>query len=101
MLGITAFNKAFDLPYMKDRGFILPRELDCPMLLSTDICKVPHKVGKNGKRRKGNKWPSFEEAHHFFFPDEEYEEAHRGASDAKDEAKLVYKLYQMGIFKIE
>jgi DNA polymerase-3 subunit epsilon len=71
------------------------------MLLSTNICKIPHKKGKNGKRRKGNKWPSVMEAYKFFFPDNEYIEKHRGADDAFYEADIVFKLYKMGIFKID
>ena len=100
-LGATAFNNAFDFDFLKSRSFSFPRELPCPMKLSTDICKIPHKVGKNGKRRKGNKWPSFEEAHRHFFPDEEYKEEHRGGQDAKDEARLVYELYKMGKFIVD
>ena len=64
------------------------------MLLSTDICKIPGRYGKN-------KWPSVEEAFAFFFPDEEYSEKHRGLDDAKHEAKIVYRLYQDGVFKID
>lgn len=100
-LGATAYNNKFDFDFLKSRGFMFQRELPCPMLLSTDICKIPHKKGKNGKRRKGNKYPKVQEAYDFFFPDNEYIEKHRGADDAFYEADIVYKLYQMGIFKVD
>jgi len=41
-----------------------------------------------------------EEAFDFFFPDNEYVEAHRGADDSKHEAMIVYKLYELGVFKL-
>ena len=94
-LGATAFNNSFDFDYLKSRGFTFPKELPCPMKLSTDICKIPKKKGK------GYKWPKVQEAYDFFFPDNEYIEKHRGADDAFYEADIVYRLYQMGVFKID
>jgi len=91
-LGATAFNNAFDFGYMENRGFKFPRKLDCPMKLSTDICRLP------GPR--GFKWPKVEEAHKHFFGDVGYVEKHRGADDAFYEAEIVYELYKMGVFKI-
>lgn len=85
----------FDFGFLKDRGFTFPIELDCPMKLSTDICKIP------SPRGRGYKWPKVQEAYDFFFPDNEYIEKHRGADDAFYEADIVYKLYQMEIFKID
>lgn len=94
-LGATAFNNKFDFDFLKDRGFVFPKELPCPMKLSTGICKLPKKKGK------GYKWPKVQEAYDFFFPDNEYIEQHRGADDAFYEADIVQKLYEMGIFKID
>lgn len=94
-VGATAFNNAFDFGFMENRGFVFPRKLDCPMKLSTDICKIPHK-----NNRGDYKWPNFEEAHKFFFGETGYVEQHRGADDAFYEADLVYELYKRGIFKI-
>ena len=62
------------------------------MKIATNICKI--------KGKRGYKWPSFEEAHAFFFPEIEYTEIHRGADDAYHEADLVYKLIKMGKFKL-
>lgn len=94
-LGITAFNKRFDCDFLIDRGIEIKKELPCPMILSTSICKLPNKNGYGGY-----KWPKVEEAFAHFFPDIQYTELHRGADDAKHEAMIVYKLYQLGIFKI-
>jgi len=93
--GATAYNNAFDFGFMEDRGFIFPKKLACPMKLSTDICKIPNRNGY-----AGYKWPNFEEAHKHFFGETGYVEQHRGADDAFYEADLVYKLYQLGVFKL-
>ena len=92
--GATAFNRMFDFTYLHDRGIRFPKQLPCPMLLSTDICKIPSPYG-------GYKWPRVEEAFKFFFPESEYIEAHRGCDDAKHEAMIVYELYKLGIFKLK
>lgn len=93
-LGMTAFNNVFDFGFMESRGFVFPVKLDCPMKLSTDICKLPSPRG-------GYKWPKVEEAHKFFFGDVGYVEKHRGADDAFYEAQIVYELYLRGIFKLK
>ena len=55
----TAYNKKFDFDFLKDRGLKI-NELSCPMVVATDICKIPH---ANGYR---NKWPKVQEAWDFF-----------------------------------
>jgi DNA polymerase-3 subunit epsilon len=94
-LGATAYNNVFDFDFFEDRGFVFVRKLDCPMKLSTNICKIRKKKGR------GYKWPSCEEAYNFFFPEREYIEQHRGADDAFYEADIVQKLYEMSIFRID
>ena len=91
-LGCTAFNNAFDFGFMKSRGFVFPKELPCPMKLSTDICRIP--------KGNGFKWPNVMEAHKHFFGDVGYIEKHRGADDAFHEADIVFQLYKIGIFKL-
>lgn len=91
--GVTAFNNAFDFGFMENRGFVFPKKLDCPMLLSTDICKLPSPRG-------GFKWPKVQEAYDFFFGKTDYIEKHRGADDAFHEAEIVYHLYKLGVFKL-
>lgn len=93
--GVTAYNRSFDISYLQDRFIKFPKILPCPMLLSTDICKLP------GKYENSYKWPKVEEAYNFFFPDFPYIERHRAAHDAFHEAMIVYKLYQMEIFKLD
>jgi len=93
-LGITAFNNSFDFGFMESRGFNLKNKLPCPMILSTDICKIPNKNGR------GTKWPKVQEAYDFFFEKNDYEEKHRGADDALHEARIVHKLFEMGVFKL-
>ena len=93
----TAFNKAFDFGFLRDRGFNITNEAPCPMIVATNICKLPNTNGY-----AGYKYPKVTEAMEFFFPEiEDYEEAHRGCSDAIDEAKIIYRLYKDGHLKIE
>lgn len=89
----TAFNKRFDFDFFRARGFAI-NELDCPMLLATNVCKIPKARGS------GYKWPSVEQAWQFFFPDVSYDEKHRGADDAFHEAQIIHELYKQGIFKL-
>lgn len=93
-LGATAYNNTFDFGFMEAAGFTFPKKLACPMKLSTNICKIPKKRGY------GYKWPKVQEAYDFFFGKTDYIEKHRGADDAKHEAKIVYELYKRGIFKL-
>lgn len=92
-LGATAYNNKFDFDFLEDRGIDFHTKLPCPMLLSTDICKLP------GRYPGTYKWPKVEEAYKFFFPESKYIEEHRGADDAKHEAEIVYELIKMGVFK--
>ena len=90
--GATAFNRVFDINFLHSRGLTFPKLLPCPMLLSTDICKLPGKFDKY-------KWPSVMEAYAYFFPDIPYNEKHRGADDARHEAMIVAQLIQLGFYK--
>lgn len=91
----TAFNKSFDFDFLRDRGFNI-KDLPCPMKVATPICKLPNKYGYNSY-----KWPSVEEAwEHFFGSNTGYVEAHRGFDDAEHEAKIVYRLFELGHFQV-
>ena len=92
---ITAFNKSFDLGFLKARGINVPRELPCIMQTATNICRIPFPTG--GSRYK---WPKCQEAWDFFFPNSEYIEKHRAADDAIHEAKILFELYIHGQFPI-
>jgi len=89
----TAYNKRFDFDFLKDRGLEI-NELPCPMILATDICKIPHVNGY------GYKWPKVQEVWDFLFGETGYIEKHRGVDDAEHEALIVLKLYEMGIFEV-
>ncbi len=91
----TAFNKRFDFDFLRDRGFRI-NELPCPMIIATPITKLPSRNGYNSY-----KWPKVEEAWEHFFGNTGYIEAHRGMDDAAHEAKIVYELYKMGVFKVQ
>lgn len=64
------------------------------MKLLTGIMKLPSPRG-------GYKWPKVIEAIPFLFPDVDYSEAHRGASDARDEALIILEMYKRGWYKIQ
>ena len=91
---VTAYNKEFDLDFLRSRGLEIYSELSCPMRVATQICKIPHPTGY------GYKWPKVQEAWEFLFGKTGYLEAHRGADDALHEAEIVYKLYKMGEFRV-
>lgn len=93
---VTAFNKVFDLGFLRKEGFKIPSELPCIMKALTPIMKIPHSY-------YGVKYPSVEEAWQFLFPDIPYSEGHRACDDASHEAKILYEMikkkYYMGGFE--
>ncbi len=91
--GATAYNRSFDFDFLESRGFKFLKKLPCPMILSTNILKLPGKYGDF-------KWPKVEEAYDYFFSNNNYTEKHRGADDAMHEAEIVFELIKRGIFKI-
>jgi DNA polymerase III epsilon subunit-like protein len=93
--GMTAFNCKFDFGFLRNRNFALPKELSCPMILSTEILKLPPKNGY-----PGYKWPSAQEAWDYYFPDFPYTEKHRGCADAEMEARIIYKMHTKGQYQI-
>jgi DNA polymerase-3 subunit epsilon len=92
-IGATAYNRAFDFPFLEREGIVLPAKLPCPMLLSTNVCKLPSKNGKSGY-----KWPKVEEAWAHLVGTE-YVELHRGCDDAMHEAQIVWELIKIGVYK--
>lgn len=91
--GATAFNRSFDFDFLESYGIRFPKKLPCPMIVSTDICKIP-KTGK-AAYYPGYKWPKVEEAYKYFYPNSNYIEIHRGADDAFHEADIVLALYKI------
>lgn len=89
---VTAFSKDFDFYFLRKRGIEIPNELPCIMKSATDIVQI--------EVEWGYKWPKVQEAWDFFFPDTDYEEAHRAANDAIHEARILYEMYVRGQFPI-
>jgi DNA polymerase III epsilon subunit-like protein len=92
-LGATAFNRDFDVKFLQSREILFGKLQPCPMLVATDICKLPG--------HRGYKWPKVEEAWEFFFPYVPYVEEHRGADDAMHEAQIVYEMIKTGVYEVE
>lgn len=95
---VTAYNKAFDFDYLRDRGFTIADEWPCPMLAATPVCKLPGKRTMSTGSQIGNayKWPSVEECWRHLFPDRPYTELHRGLDDAMREAEIIRELHRLG-----
>ena len=92
---VTAFNKSFDLGFLKARGINVPYELPCIMLAATNILKIPFLRGK-----KEWKWPNCQEAWNFFFPNSYYIEKHRALDDALHEAMILFEIYRRRLLPI-
>ncbi|MFW9894713.1 MAG: exonuclease domain-containing protein [Candidatus Thorarchaeota archaeon] len=90
---VTAYNKSFDLGFLKSRGVDVPNELPCIMKTATNIIKIPFLRGN-----KKYKWPSCQESYEYFFPATDYIEKHRAADDAIHEAMILYEIFKRGHF---
>ncbi len=88
---VTAYNKSFDLGFLKSRGIHVPNELPCIMLTATNILKIPFLRG-----HKKYKWPKCQESFEFFFPATSYIEKHRAVDDATHEAMILYEIFRRG-----
>ncbi len=84
---MTAYNQNFDFKFLKNRGFTIEKEFWDPMFKAQYILKIPRYNGEY-------KWPSFQEAWNYFFPNHKYSESHRAYDDALHEAQLVYEIYK-------
>jgi len=91
--GVTAYNKAFDFTFLRDRGITIPKELPCPMKVATPVLQLPSIWYGDYKR------PKVEEAwdHLVGTP---YVEEHRGLDDAIHEARIVFELIKLGKFEV-
>lgn len=92
--GITAYNAAFDLPFLQSRSFRF-KKLPCPMIAATPVLNLPPPRWK-----KEPKWPTVQEAWDYFFKDSDYIEEHRALDDAMHEARIVYELYRMDAYTL-
>lgn len=88
---MTAYNKAFDFEFLRDRGVQLGVEFPCLMKLAMPICQIPNPRSSSGSF----KWPSVEEAYAHLYPGTPYSEKHRGLSDAIDEAMILQAMIKL------
>ena len=82
---ITAFNKSFDLKFLRARNFICD-DATCLLKMSWEYSD---KLDKAGKKKR----PSMEEIYNSFFGD--YVEQHRALPDAIDEAKILLHIVKL------
>ena len=92
---VTAFNKSFDLGFLKARGINVSYELPCIMKAATNILKIP--FPRSSKRYK---WPNCQEAWEYFFPNSFYIEKHRALDDALHEAMILFEIYRRGLLPV-
>jgi DNA polymerase III epsilon subunit-like protein len=91
---ITSYNKGFDLGFIAARGIVPKRTAPDPMLICTDILKLPHSFYKI-------KYPALEESWaHFFGNDSPYRELHRAYDDAYHEAMLIQMMKARGLYSM-
>jgi len=88
---VTAFNKEFDLTFLRKKGFQISLEFPCIMKVSARVMKIP-------SIRNGYKWPKMQQDYNFFFPEAKYTECHRALDDAYHEAQIINKLFIEGNF---
>lgn len=84
---MTAFNMKFDTGFMDTHGFKF-KQTKCLMESSRPYNKNKDKSGNQ-------KVPSVPEIYAQFFPDENYDEEHRGCDDAYHEGKILLKLVEL------
>ncbi len=92
--GITAYNAAFDLPFLRSRSFTFT-SYPCPMIAAAPVVNLPPAEGHFDP-----KWPTVQEAWDFFFGETDYIEQHRALDDAIHEAKILFELYKRGGYKL-
>lgn len=89
---IVAWNNGLDTRFLENRRFMLGAPMSDPMRGSTSYFGLKNVKG-------APKAPSLEEAVRILFPDEEYDEDHRGLADARDAARVIHKLIQLGVYR--
>lgn len=90
---ITAWNRDFDAGFLKENGFNLGNYLACPMKVSTNYFQIPSLRGSSFK------WPKAQEAWNILFPETKKIEKHRGLDDSVMEAKIIHRLFELGVYK--
>ena len=89
---VASYNRDFDVGYLVYNGFEIRKRVACPMLIASDIMKLQ---GSYNNYR----WPKFQAAWDYFFPDGGYKTRHRAFDDAWHVALLVHKLKELGYYE--
>ena len=87
---VTAYNKDFDLGFLKKSGIEAPLQYPCIMKTGTSLYQI--------KVPWGMKWASVEEAWFYLF-EEPYIEKHRAYDDVIHEAEIMLQLHNLGIWR--
>jgi DNA polymerase III epsilon subunit-like protein len=96
--GVTAFNRSFDIDFLKSYGIKFQILLPCPMKTSINVIKLPPTERMRMYRPEIKyKTPNAQEAYNFFYPGN-YIEKHRGADDALHEADIIMALHRRNLF---
>jgi DNA polymerase III epsilon subunit-like protein len=89
---VVAYNAAFDVAFLRQRGLIVPEgKVRCIMLAATEALKIPPKKGKEGFA-----WPSFSRAWEEFMGAPLVQE-HRAGDDALKECLLLRRMEEKGL----
>lgn len=97
----TAYNSRFDFTFLESRGILIKKKLEDPMLLLTQLLKLPFPPKKTSNVKKTHyqtkppqeyKYPSVPESWNYLFPNQPIIEPHIAVEDADLEAQILYKL---------
>lgn len=91
---VTAYPVNFDLAILSRYGINRASTWPCLMTACQNILKLPNRNG-----HPGYKFPKLDESFAYFFPSEELGVAHRAGADAIKEARIAYKLVELGVWK--
>ena len=70
---ITAYNSYFDISHFLLQGFEINQLLPCPMVNMANVMKIKYNKSKKNPKLK---FPKFEQAFHYLYPDIPYKELH-------------------------
>lgn len=98
---VVCHNVGFDFRVLHIASLRYDIEIDfgvvnyCTMIMSTDLCKIPHPAG-------GYKWPKLQELHEFLFK-ERFVGAHDAMEDIRATRRCFYKMMEMndGVDKLQ
>lgn len=86
-----AYNSPFDFGWLRSRNFTILHTFNDPMFIMQDILKIENQYGYDEY-----KWPSVQECLNFLHIN--IREPHRALDDAMLEAKIIWYLFQQGIY---